>query len=56
MCWIREIVEFDRGVFFINGNIWIVPVNGRKGADVDVSSRGGWLVSEKAVNSESAKS
>ena len=56
MRWIREIVKFDGRVFFIDGSIWIVPVNGRKGADVDVSSRGGWLVSEKAVNSESTKS
>ena len=55
MRWIREIVEFDRRIFFIDGSVWIVPANGGKGADVGVSSRGGWLVSEKVMNSKSAK-
>ena len=35
--------------------IWVVPANGGKGADADMSSRGGWLVSEEDVNGESEK-
>ena len=53
--WIGKIVEFDGRVFFVDGRVWIVPANGGKGADVDMSSRGGWLVSEKDVNGKSEK-
>ena len=53
--WIRKIVEFDGRIFFVDGRVWIVPANGGEGADVDVSSRRGWLVSEKAMNGESDK-
>ena len=53
--WIREIVEFNGRVFFVDGRVWVVPTNGGKGTDVDMSSRGGWLVSEKDVNGESEK-
>ena len=55
LCWIREVVEFDWRVFFIDGSIWIVPSDGRKGTNIDMLSRRGWLVSEKAVDSESKK-
>ena len=53
--WIRKIVEFDGRIFFIDGHIWIVPANSGKGADVDMLSRRGRLVSEKAMNGESDK-
>ena len=53
--WIRKIVEFDGRIFFVDGRVWIVPANGGKGANVDMSSRRGWLMSEKAVNGESKK-
>ena len=55
LCWIREVVEFDWRVFFVDGSVWIVPSDGGKGANVDVSLRGGWLVSEKAMNGKSKK-
>ena len=54
--WIREVVEFDWGVFFVNGGVWIVPANGGKGTDVDMLLRGGWLMSKKNMNGENAKS
>ena len=53
--WVGEIVEFDGRIFFVDGHIWIVPANGGKGADIDVSSRGGRLVFEKAVNGKGEK-
>ena len=55
-CWIREIIEFDWGVFFVDGSVWVVPANGGKRADINVSSRRGWLVSKENVNSKSTES
>ena len=51
--WIGKIVEFDGRVFFVDGRVWIIPANGGKRTDVDMSSRGGRLVSEEDVDGES---
>ena len=51
-----QVVEFDWGVFFVDGGVWIVPANGGKGTDVDVSSGRGWLVSKEDMNGENTES
>ena len=54
--WIGEVVKFDWRVFFIGGSVWVVPSNGGKRTDVDVSSREGWLMSRSEEHTSELQS
>ena len=55
-CRVWEVDEFDWGVFFVDGSVWVVPSNGGKGTDVYMSWGRGWLVSKENMNGKSAES
>ena len=55
LCSIGEVVELDRGVYFINGGIWVVSTDYREVTKIGLPWGGVWGVMKKQVTGEGEK-
>ena len=53
---IREVVEFNWGVFLIDSGVWVVLLNGEEMTEIGLSSRGLWMMVKEGMSGKGRKS